>query len=360
MIRLFQNAATVFKSLGDMIIQPTKATVKKQDITAGSGEWYLELDCGLQYADALVGGRLLVVDIFDDAQPFRIRKFEKTKTGCKVRAEHVYFDSESLVIADTNIVVNTVTQALEQLNANTLSTSPFTIVSTVAGAQKNYRCVRTSLKEAIDTVLERWGGHIVPDNWDIKYPTHIGADNGVSVRYGRNITDITVTDDWSEVCTKILPVGKDGILLNEVDPTAPIYMTASVGYAIAFERVVSFDQDLEQEDYPTETAYKTALVADLTAQAQAYLDTHKVPAVNYTIKAYVDFTADIGDTIHVQDERLGVSMTTKVIGYTYDAILNRISEIEFGNTQKKTLGGLQQSIIAAAVQNMEGRINGSH
>ena len=360
MIRLFKADDRDFSTLGDMIIQPTKATVKKHDITAGSGEWYLDLECGLQYADALAGGRLLVVDIFDDAQPFRIRKFEKTKTACKVRAEHVYFDSDSLVIADTNIVNKTVTQALQQLNANTLTTSPFTIVSSVVGVQKNYRCVRTSLKEAIDTVLERWGGHIVPDKWIIKYPAHIGTDNGVTVRYGKNITDITVTDDWSEVCTKILPVGKDGILLNAVDPSAAIYMTASVGYAIPYDRTVSFDQTIEEEDYPTEAAYKAALVADLREQAQNYLDTHKVPAVNYTIKAYVDFSADIGDTIHVQDERLGVSMTTRVIGYTYDAILSRISEIEFGNTQKKTLGGLQQSIIAAAVQNMEGLINGSH
>lgn len=350
MIRLFQNADTNFTTLGDAIIQPRTATVKNED----GGEFTLDIETGLAQADFFAGGRLLVVDIFDDIQPFRVREFEKTATGCKVKAEHVYFDGDSLIIPDTNVVNKTAKQALTQLNGGTLSTSPFTITGTAGGSTGNFRCVRTPLTEAIGTVLERWGGHVVRDKWEIRYATEIGEDRGVVVRYGKNIEEITVTEDWSEVVTKLLPVGKDGVLLNAVDPSAAIYMTASVGYAIPYDRTVSFDQTIEEEDYPTEAAYKAALVADLREQAQKYLDAHKVPAVNYTIKAYVDFIAGLGDVIDVIDERLGVELQTRVIAYTYDAILNRISEIEFGNTQKKTLNKLQDAITAKVLQKIGG------
>ena len=51
---------------------------------------------------------------------------------------------------------------------------------------------------------------------------------------------------------------------------------------------------------------------------------------------------DIGDTIQVIDERLGLNLLTNVISYDYDCIL-QYTEIEFGNF-KQTLSNLMNSI----------------
>ena len=65
-------------------------------------------------------------------------------------------------------------------------------------------------------MLERWGGHLVRNNYNVAINDSIGQDNGVLVRYAKNLKDISATYDWNEVATKLLPVGKDGILLPEV------------------------------------------------------------------------------------------------------------------------------------------------
>jgi phage-related protein len=43
----------------------------------------------------------------------------------------------------------------------------------------------------------------------------MGQDRGVVLSYGKNIINIQADENWSEVVTKLLPVGKDGLLLPE-------------------------------------------------------------------------------------------------------------------------------------------------
>lgn len=74
--------------------------------------------------------------------------------------------------------------ALDHLNRATEPSSEFTTISDVSTVD-SYRCVRKSLYEAIQTVIERWGGHLVRDNFNIKIMSNIGVDNGVTVRYAK-------------------------------------------------------------------------------------------------------------------------------------------------------------------------------
>ena len=37
-------------------------------------------------------------------------------------------------------------------------------------------------------------------------------DNGVTVRYAKKLKDITCEESWDSVVTKLLPVGKDGVI----------------------------------------------------------------------------------------------------------------------------------------------------
>jgi hypothetical protein len=60
----------------------------------------------------------------------------------------------------------------------------------------------------------------------------------------------------------------------------------------------------------------------------------------------LDRITDIGDTVEVIDERLGVNLLTYVISYEYNCILEKYTEIEFGNF-KKTLSGLVSNITAS-------------
>ena len=339
MIKLFGTTDTLYDSNGDRIIQPLKAIVHKED----NGAFYLDLEAPLLYVDDLTDRRILVADTPTGEQAFRITKPTLTRSKIKIRANHVFFDSDNYLIEDSYVVDKNCNDALDHLNSATEPSSPFTTISDIT-LVASYRCVRTSLYEAIQTVLERWGGHLDRDNWSIGIRDSIGVDNGVTIRYGKNLKGITKETDWSSVVTKLLPVGKDGILLNALDETASIYVESTIQYDNPYTKTVSFSQDeINQEDYEDEQLYLSALVFDLRQKAQAYVDENSIPKVNYSLSANVEKLTDIGDTIQVIDEVLGIDIMTSVISYDYDCILKEYKSIQFGNF-KQSLGNLLPTI----------------
>ena len=207
------------------------------------------------------------------------------------------------MIADSYVVDKNCNDAMDHLNSATDNPSPFQTYSDIATVD-SYRCVRKSLYDAFSTVLERWGGHFVRDNYRFGIMSAIGRDNGVTVRYKKNLKEMTCTTNWDNVVTKLMPVGKDGLLLDE------IYLYSKKQYDIPFTKV------------------------------------------NYTLKANLEKLTDIGDTIEVIDEPMGVDITTHVISYDYDCILRKYTELEFGNFQQKVsdLMGTVSSTIQQSVE----------
>lgn len=334
MIKIFQPSDKLYSSNGDKILQATKAVVHKED----NGAFYLDIEAPISYVDYLVSGNILVANTPQGNQPFRITNIEKTRTKLRLKANHIFYDSLNYLIEDSYVVDKDCNDALDHLNSATSDLSPFTTISDVTNIA-SYRCVRKSLYEAIQTVLERWGGHLVRNNWNIGIYEEIGQDNGVTIRYAKNLKEITATYNWDEVVTKLMPVGKDGILLNALDPAASVYLTSGQQYEIPFTKTVSFEQDeIVEEDYKDEDtgevdeiAYKTALIDDLTDKANEYLAEHSIPSVNYTLNANVEKISDIGDTVEVIDENLGINLFTNIISFDYDCILEKYTQLEFGN-----------------------------
>ena len=343
MIKLFNSTDKIYTSNGDKVIIPTRAKIHKED----NGSFYLDLETGLEYVNDLVQGNIVVAPTPQGEQAFRLANPEKTKTKVKVKAYHVFFDSQNYLIADSYVVDKNCNDALDHLNNATDNPSPFTTLSNILNIN-SYRCVRKSLYEAISVVLERWGGHLVRDNWTIKVMATIGQDNGVTVRYAKNLKDITCTENWDNVVTKLMPVGKDGLLLDE------LYVYSEVQYTIPYTKTITFDQNnVLEEDYTDpdtgevdENAYQQALINDLRQKAQTYVEENSLPKVNYTLKANLEKITDIGDTIEVIDERLGVDIMTHLISYDYDCILKKYTELEFGNFTQK-LSNLLTSITTA-------------
>lgn len=320
MIRAFKPTDTIFISNGDAVLLPTKARVKNSD----NGDYYLELTCGVEYNDYLQANNIIVAPTPQGDQAFRIRTINKSKNRIDVKAWHVFYDTQNYLIADSYAVNLTCNEALDHFNRATDNQSPFTMFSDI-NTVNTFRCVRKSLAECISTVIERWGGHLVRNNWNISILNGVGVDNGVTIQYKKNLKELKAEYDWANVCTKLLPVGKDGILLDE------LYVYSDIQYEIPYTKAVNFSQDIEEEDYIDEWGYKAALKADLLEQAKAYLKQNSLPIVNYTLKGNPEKVTDIGDIIEVRDERIGVNVLTNVVSYEYDAIQERYVSLEFGN-----------------------------
>lgn len=342
MIKVFNATDTAYSSNGDAVILATKARVHNSD----NGDYYLELTCGTEYSDYIQANNIIAVPTPQGQQAFRIRTVTKSKKRLEAKAYHLFYDSQNYLIADSYAVDMTCNEALDHFNAATDTASPFTMLSDIASTN-TYRCVRTSLAECIKTVLERWGGHLVRDNWNIKILSNIGIDNGVTIQYKKNLQELTAEYDWSNVVTKLMPVGKDGLLLEE------LYIYSDIQYDIPFTKCVSFEQPtIVEDDYKDAQgnvnveAYNSALIEDLTKQATEYVANNSVPIVNYTLKGNPEKVTDIGDIIEVKDERIGVDVLTSVISYEYDAIQEKYVELEFGNFTNN-LGNLIANISSS-------------
>ena len=339
MLKLFGTTDKVYGTNGDKILIPTYQHILKED----NGEFYLDVELSLNYINDIEPNRILVSNTPTGEQAFRITDIEKRKSKIKLKAWHVSYDSKNYVIEDSYVVDKDCNSAINHLNDATDNPSPFTVYSDIATIH-SYRCVRKSLYEAWQVLIERWGGHLVRNNYNVSIMSSIGADNGVTVRYAKNLKDITATYDWKDVATKVMPVGKDGLLLPDR------YVYGSIEYDIPYTKVIHFSQDeIVPEDYvdedgnEDEIAYQTALLDDLRTQAENYLANNGIPKVNYSLSANLEKITDIGDTIEVIDERLGINIITNLISYDYDCILEKYVGLEFGNFQEK-LSNLMNSI----------------
>lgn len=330
MIKIFSSTDKIFTTNGDKVIKPFKAKVRKED----NGDYYLNLETSIEYIDYLVQGNIVVVPTPTGEQAFRIENIETKTNKISCKCWHVFYDTEKYLIEDSYVVDKNCNDALDHLNNATETASPFTTISDVQTVS-SFRCIRKSLYEAIQTLIENWGGHLVRDNFNIEIRNTVGQDNGVLVRYKKNLKDITCKYDYSNVVTKLLPVGKNGILLDEK------YIYSDVTYDIPYTKTITFTQEVNEDDYKNaegtlqEEEYINALKEDLRSLATLYINENKHPKVNYTLKANLEKITDIGDVVQVVDERLGVDVITNVISYDYDCILEKYTEIEFGNFKNK-------------------------
>lgn len=325
MIKLFSENDIDFSSNGEKIIIPSKAKIHKED----NGSYYLDLETDLSYLNILKKDKIIVVNTQNGEDSFRIGNIEKNKNKIKIRCWHLFYDTKNYLILDSYIVNKNCNDALDHINNATDNSSPFSTISDI-NKLNSFRCVRKSLYEAVSVILERWGGHLVRNAFNIEIRKKIGNDNGVLVRYGKNLKDISCSDIWDSVVTKLLPVGKDGILLPEK------YIYSKKQYNIPYTKSISFEQnDIDQENYKSEDEYKTALIEDLRKKAQDYVEINSVPKVNYTLKANLEKISDVGDFIEVVDERLNINIITQLIAFEYDCILEKYTELQFGNFNKK-------------------------
>jgi phage minor structural protein len=334
MIRAFKVNDRVFNNNGDVVITPFKARVKNED----NGNFVLDMTCSIKYADYIKENNIIIAPTPQGDQPFRIRDYKINNYKIEVTAYHVYYDAENYLIVDSYVAFKNGDAAIKYLNSNTTPASDFTVGSNVTSIN-NYRCVRKSLKEAIDLMLERWGGHLVRNAWNIQLKSSIGVDNGITVEYRKNIKEIEVEYDWSEVVTKILPVGNDEIMLPEQ------FINSSTQYAIPYCKSVEFSQEgIERDDFPSEADYIAAVRIELRRQATEYLKTHCKQSVNYTMKAEPEKVTDIGDYILVKDKEIGIDLITQVTAYEYDAYAEKFVSLEFGNYKKTVKSAIEYLI----------------
>ena len=330
MIKVYESTERLFNHNGLKILHPSKAEIFVED----NGEYYINIESTIDDIEYLQEGMIIRANTRWGEQGFRLTNPKKRNNKITVKGNHLWKDSSKYVIVDSYVNTKGCNDALDHLNNACDIETPFNMISDITTIN-SARIIRKSLEEAIAIVVEKWGGHLYRDNWTIGVKNNIGLDRGITIKYGKNSTNIEAQEEWDEVVTKMLPVGYDGITLPE------IYLESPIKYDVPYTKVVKFEQNINQDEYKDEEgnleeeAYKNALLTDLRVQAEKYMSEHQLFKCNYKVKAHIDGVVDLGDTIVVNHERFGIDITTNVISLKYDCIRDKYIEIEFGNFKSK-------------------------
>lgn len=189
------------------------------------------------------------------------------------------------------------------------------------------------------SMIQLYGGELEFDHRTVKLHTHRGANNGVEIRYGKNMSDINDDDNAADVYKSVIPYwyqeGGNCIVGTKVSKSAT--------FDASFDLTIPLDCSSEFQSEPT--------AAQLTAYAQTYIDARTPTVADETITvSFVPLagssgyegleeleTVNIGDTVTVINPVLGISTQKKANKYVYDALNERYKSVELG-AKKSTLG----------------------
>lgn len=316
MIKIFDSNDTDFSTAGNIIINPLKCIETRKKSLNG---WYIDVEIPIKYAEYIEQDKLCVVKSKSKLIPqaFRIKNIEKRQRKIVFQARHVMFDAEDYFLLDVRPTNQNGQNALSYINQRTDKTSPFTVFSNVTIQDTAY-FIRKNMLEAWTTIEERWGGVFDADNWNIRFLTKLGNDNGEIVMYGKNLQGIEVYEDWSSVVTKLYPVGYNGLMLPD------FFLESDVQYTKPYTRTIDFATDLETEEQTQEN-----LIAELRMKAKKYLEENKVPKISYTIGVNINESLEIGDTIHIKHPLCDI--LAEVLEYEYNVISEKTKHIAVGN-----------------------------
>lgn len=362
---LFPSNATTFTSNGlGRLSDAISCTVEEER----NGKYELEMEYPVDgiHFDSIAYSRIILAKPADgeDPQPFEIYEIGKPINGkCTIRAEHISYRLSRIPVMPFG-QQTAVAQALQGLKTNAAETCPFTFwtdkTSTGTFEVKQPKSIRACLGGESGSILQAFGGGEYKwDGFDVRLYQNRGSDNGVVIRYGKNLIDLQQEENISETITGVCPYWF-GTNSNEqetlVTLTEKVLHSANAGN-YPYYRTAVLDCSSAFQSPPT--------VSQLRAYAQNYMTANNigVPKVSIKIKfvplwqseEYKDKASiervKLCDTVTVRFEKLGVNATAKVIKTKYNVLAERYDEVELGDAKSTMVKSIKA--IETVVEDVE-------
>lgn len=348
-----------------------------------NGSYELEMEYplgGINY-DEIRNNRIILAMPSDGqkAQPFRVFKITSPISGVvKIYAVHLSYDLSGIPVAP--FTANDCSSALNGLKSNSMIANPFEVWTDISGSgkykQNSPASFRSRLAGTDGSILDSFGkgAELEFDRLTVKVHQNRGRDNGVTIRYGKNLTDLKQQESIENVRTGVI-----AYWYKEENNTQDV--------------IVGEIQYLENHaDYPKENIHVLDCSADfekkpdkqqLNTRAKQYIKTNKigVPKVSIDVsfiqlwqtEEYKNIVSlervSLCDTVHVVFEKLGVNVVAKVIKTEFDVLNERYIKITLGEARssfgeaireatKSTIQPLVKSMVNIAVSNATANISG--
>lgn len=286
-----------------------------------------------------------------DEQLFRIFKIEKTSSNekiIKVWAKHIFYDLLYYFVENKELANVDVKTALSNLLVDDLSTI-YTVDSDIS-IKESKKFVECNPVDGVFKIIENWGGgELTRDNYDIKILIKSGNDNGVLIKYGKNIHGIKITTDTSNVVTRLYPVGSGNVRLTEKFVNVPNWDSSAYPPFPLIKKVEFQDA----ADEPT-----------LRAMAQAVANKIGLSSVNIEVdfielsktREYEKYkqleTVKVGDLVTVRHKELNIDVKMQVIKIKKDLLTGLNTKIELGEPRQSILDKLDPKAFISSMSSL--------
>lgn len=283
----------------------------------------------------------------EQPQPFRIYDINtKLDSKITVKARHISYDLGGYVVEPFSST--SLPFALIDLMGHAYPTGfPF-IFSTDKSvetpfSQKTPISARAILGGQENSLLDIYGGEYHFDLYKVELKNHRGMNRGMTIQYGKNMTDYDQDRNIENVYTAVYPYY---YAEEELDDGSKITTLVTLSDKIVHcegsfdhERVLTKDFTDEFDETPTED--------QLRARTLRYISENDVgvPDVSWDLdfvqlastKDYAQFAllerVDLGDTVNIFYEKIGVNASAEVIKYKYDVLADRYESVQLGKVK---------------------------
>lgn len=317
-----------------------------------------------------------------DSQPFDIYGHSAPINGVVTfYAHHISYRLSSVIVMPFE--AGSVSQAMARLKSYSITTNPFSFWTdrSTEGAfsVKVPSACRTLLGGAAGSILDVYGtGDYVFDKWAVRLYAEAGSDNGVTIRYGKNLMDITEEKTYNGTYSAVMPfwsnddgtevaylpglvygsgmLSRTSVWTDENGDEVTDENAAAIDLTVPIVDAIPLDLSGDFDERPTETQLRQKAQSRLNS-SKAWLPDQNLEvdfAALWQTEEYKDVAAlqrvGLCDTVSVIYPELGVNVKTKVIKTVYDTLLERYTTIELGQPRTTLANQIKSGTTAAIME----------
>lgn len=164
------------------------------------------------------------------------------------------------------------------------------------------------------------------DNFTATLKAHRGQDRGMTIRYGKNLTQLSQEISMDNLCTGIVPFCIDD------DGNKTVGTRVATGLTLDFDRdrAVDFSDDVDFES-------STPIATQLSTLVTNYINNNDfIHAFNSITLDFVQLSnlqerVDLCDTVHIYFDALGITASLKCVACIWDVLNERYTSCTFGD-----------------------------
>ena len=348
---LFEHDATSFTSFG---IGALKDTVSCEVTEERNGKYELVLKYPItgQLYSEILKERIIRALVNDNksVQAFRIYRITAPISGIvTIYAQHISYDLSGVVVFPCNFDGSNPSQILNFICQRRLDRAiNFTLTSDITNtgalSVDTPRTLRSVLGGEKESLVSNFGGELEWDNFNVYLRANRGRDNGVSILYGKNLTELEHNSDLSNVYTHLCPYAKvkNGDVEHYQELTEKVLPIVTT---LSEKKVLIMDFS---SYFGTGTDDLPLTEANLRSVAQNYLIENILGIENPNLTlSFEELRNQLGysnlhesvklcDTVTVKYPELGVNIKTKIVKVVYDSLKEKYKSL--------TLGAIQTSL----------------